>query len=150
MNSSVIIDDTYNSSPVAAKAAIEVLKDIEGKRKIAVLGDMLELGRYTEEEHRTLGEIVCGVADVLVIVGPRSKFIGDGALEKGFKEKNIIYFDNSTKAGEFLKGFIKKSDVILMKGSQGVRLERAVEAIMAYSEQKKILLCRQDKEWRNR
>ena len=150
INNSVIIDDTYNSSPVAAKAAINVLREIEGKRKIAVLGDMLELGRYTEEEHRTLGEIVSEVADVLVIVGPRSKFIGSGALDKKFKEKNIYYFDNSVKAGEFLKDYTKKGDVVLLKGSQGVRLEKAVEIIMEQKELRKSLLARQDKEWRNR
>lgn len=150
INDSIIIDDTYNSSPVAMESAIEVLKDIEGKRKIAVLGDMLELGKFTEEEHRLVGERIFGVADVLVVVGPRAKFIAEGAIEKGFSQKEIYSFDSSKTVAKFLEGIIEKGDVILVKGSQGVRLERAVEAIMEHKELKKTLLCRQDKEWQSR
>ena len=150
VNTSIIIDDTYNSSPVAMDAALEVLKDIKGKRKIAVLGDMLELGKFTEEEHRAVGEKIIGVADILVIVGPRAKFIAESATEKGFPQKEIYCFDSSKTTAKFLEGMIEKGDIVLVKGSQGVRLERAVEAIMEHKELKKTLLCRQDKEWRNR
>jgi UDP-N-acetylmuramoyl-tripeptide--D-alanyl-D-alanine ligase len=150
INNSVIIDDTYNSSPVAVISAIEVLRDIEGERKIAVLGDMLELGKFTEEEHRNIGDKIVGVADVLVVVGPRAKIIAEEALSKGFVEKNIYIFDSSKTAGSFLEGIVEKGDIVLIKGSQGVRLERAVEAIMKHKELKKKLICRQDKEWLNR
>ena len=150
INNSIIIDDTYNSSPVAMEAAIIVLSDIEGKRKIAVLGDMLELGKYTEEEHRAVGEKIFGIVDVLVVVGPRAKWIAEGALEKGFNQKEIYSFDSSKTVAKFLEGIVEKGDVLLIKGSQGVRLERAVEAIMEHKELKGTLLCRQDKEWRNR
>jgi UDP-N-acetylmuramoyl-tripeptide--D-alanyl-D-alanine ligase len=150
VNNSIIIDDTYNSSPVAMMAAIEVLKNIEGKRKIAVLGDMLELGKFTEEEHYIVGEKIFGVADILITVGPRAKSIVEGATKKGFIQKNIYSFDSSKTIANFLEGIVEKGDVILMKGSQGVRLERAVEAIMEHKELKKNLLCRQDKEWQRR
>ncbi len=150
INNSIIIDDTYNSSPVAMAAAIEVLRDIKGKRKIAVLGDMLELGKFTEEEHHLVGEQIFGVADILVVVGPRAKFIAEGAIEKGFNQKEIYSFDSSKTTAKFLEGMIEKGDIVLVKGSQGVRLERAVEAIMEHKELKKTLLCRQDKEWQNR
>jgi len=150
INNSIIIDDTYNSSPVAMESAIEVLKDIKGKRKIAVLGDMLELGKFTEEEHRLVGEKIVGVADVLVVVGPRAKFIAEEAIKKGFPQKEVYSFDSSKTTATFLEGIIKKGDIVLIKGSQGVRLERAVEVIMAHKELKKALLCRQDKEWRDR
>lgn len=150
INNSIIIDDTYNSSPVAMDSAIEVLKDIEGKRKIAVFGDMLELGKFTEEEHHLVGEKIFGVANILVVVGPRAKFIKDGAIEKGFSQKDIYSFDSSKTTAEFLEGIVEEGDIILIKGSQGVRLEKAVEAIMAHKELKKKLLCRQDKEWQNR
>jgi UDP-N-acetylmuramoyl-tripeptide--D-alanyl-D-alanine ligase len=150
INNSVIVDDTYNASPVATEAALDVLSDIKGKRKIAVLGDMLELGRFTEEAHRAIGEKVVGVAKILVTVGPRAKFIADGALEHGFPEKEIYIFDSSTTAAKFLESIVKKGDVILLKGSQGVRLERATEAIMAHPELKYELLCRQEKEWKHR
>ena len=150
VNDSVIIDDTYNSSPVAMEAAILVLKDVEGKRKIAVFGDMLELGKFTEEEHRLVGEKIVNVADVLIVVGPRAKFIAEGAIDNGFPQKEIYSFDSSKTVAKFLVGMVEKGDIILMKGSQGVRLERAVEAIMEHKELKKTLLCRQDKEWQNR
>ena len=150
INNSVIIDDTYNSSPVAMESAIEVLKEVEGKRKIAVLGDMLELGKFTEDEHYLVGENIYGVADILVAVGPRAKTISQGALEKGFNLKNVYNFDSSKTASKFLEGIVEEGDIILIKGSQGVRLERAVEAIMKHKELKRTLLCRQDKEWLNR
>ncbi len=150
MNNSIIIDDTYNSSPVAMEVAIGVLKELEGKRKIAVLGDMLELGKFTDEEHYLVGTNICGVADILVTVGPRAKSIARGAIEKGFNQKEIYNFDTSKTTSEFLKEMIKEGDIILIKGSQGIRLERAVEAIMEHKELKKTLLCRQDKEWKNR
>jgi len=147
INNSVIIDDTYNSSPVAMEAAIEVLKEVEGKRKIAVIGDMLELGKFTEEEHYLVGEKIYGIADILVVVGPRAKAIAEGAIEKGFIQKNIYSFDSSKTAAKFLEGVVEEGDIVLVKGSQGVRLERAVEAIMEHKELKRTLLCRQDKEW---
>ncbi|OGJ11592.1 hypothetical protein A2467_02960, partial [Candidatus Nomurabacteria bacterium RIFOXYC2_FULL_36_8] len=145
MNNSMIIDDTYNSSPVAALSAIEVLKEMKAKRKIAVLGDMLELGKYTEEEHHNLGGMVADVADMIVTVGLRSKFIAEGAIEHGFNKKELYSFDSSRTVAKFLVGVVEKGDLVLVKGSQGIRLERAVEAIMAHPEQKDKLLCRQEK-----
>lgn len=150
INNSIIIDDTYNASPIAMEAAITVLSKIEGKRKIAVLGDMLELGKFTEEEHRLVGERVYGVADILVVVGPRAKSIADGALLKGFDQKNIYMFNDSIATAKFLEDIIGSGDAILVKGSQGIRLEKAVEAIMKHKELKRNLLCRQDREWKNR
>jgi len=150
VNGSTLIDDTYNASPVAMEAAIKVLHDLEGKRKIAVLGDMLELGKMTEEAHREIGESVSYTADVLVTVGPRARFIAEGALDKGFPKHKIEMFENSTATAEFLKGFVKKGDIVLLKGSQGVRLERATEALMAHPELASKLLCRQEKEWKSR
>lgn len=150
INHSFIIDDTYNSSPVAMEAAIKVLEGIEGKRKIAVLGDMLELGKFTEEEHRLVGERIKDLVDILVVVGPRAKFIAEGSVDKGYSKENIFYFDSSKNAGKYLEEVVKEGDIILIKGSQGVRLERAVEAIMEHKELKKDLLCRQDKEWKAR
>ncbi len=150
INNSYLIDDTYNSSPIAVSAAIEVMKEMKGKRKIAILGDMLELGKFTESEHRSVGEQIAEAFDVLITVGPRARFIAEGAIEKKFKKKSIYSFDNSISAGEFLKTFIKEGDICLFKGSQGIRLERAVVAVMAHPELKMKLICRQEKEWQNR
>jgi UDP-N-acetylmuramoyl-tripeptide--D-alanyl-D-alanine ligase len=90
MNDSTIIDDTYNASPVAMEAALDVLKLVKGKRKIALLGDMLELGKMTEDAHRKIGILANEIADILVLVGPRSKFIADGAIENGFNIKELV------------------------------------------------------------
>ncbi len=150
INNSIIIDDTYNSSPVAMDAALEVLKDMTAKRKIAVLGDMLELGKYTAEEHHLVGEKTADIADIIVTVGLRSKSIVEGALSKKFSKKNLYSFDTSLTTAKFLEGIVEAGDIILLKGSQGVRLERAVAAIMAHPKDKKHLLCRQDREWQNR
>ena len=150
VHNSIIIDDTYNSSPFAMEAALRILKDIEGKRKIAVLGDMLELGKLTDEEHKIVGENASYVADIIVTVGPRAKNIGEGALSKGFPVKNLYNFDSSKTTASFLEGIVEEGDIVLVKGSQGVRLERAVEAIMADKSSASHLLCRQEKEWKNR
>ncbi len=150
INDSYIIDDTYNSSPVASYAAIEVLKEVKAKRKIVVFGDMLELGKFTENEHRLIGEELVGITDVIITVGPRSEFVDEGALNKGFNKENIHHFNDSKEVAEFLQKFVKIGDILLIKGSQGIRLEKAVEAIMAHPEDKKKILCRQEKEWNNR
>ena len=132
INKSLIIDDTYNSSPFACESGLKTLGEIKNKnnfRKIAVLGDMLELGKHTEEAHKTVGKIARENADILIVVGPRAKGFKTGAEENGMLEKNIFEFNNSTEAGEFLQTFVKEDDIIFVKGSQGVRMERAVSAI---------------------
>lgn len=150
INESIIIDDTYNASPVAMEAGLDVLESINGKRHIALLGDMLELGKMTEEAHRKVGVKASVIADIIICVGPRSKFIADGATENGFIAKNLYSFDSAITAGKFLDGIIEKGDVILAKGSQGIRMERAVKMIMAHPENASKLLCRQEKEWEKR
>jgi UDP-N-acetylmuramoyl-tripeptide--D-alanyl-D-alanine ligase len=146
---STIIDDTYNASPIAAEAAIDVFENIKTKgKKIAVLGDMLELGKFTEEEHRKLGEQVGKVADLLLAVGPRAKYIVDGALDADMSEKNIIDFDDSRLAGKYLEGVLGAGDIVLIKGSQSMRMERAVEEIMVDPARATELLVRQEDEWK--
>lgn len=143
-----IIDDTYNASPIAAEVAVDTLKNIKTKgKKIAVLGDMLELGKFTIDEHKKLGMQAGGFVDLLLAVGPRAKYIVEGALDADMSEKNILEFDDSHQAGKYLEGIIGAGDVILIKGSQGVRMERAVEEIMAEPERAALLLVRQEEEW---
>lgn len=148
---SLIIDDTYNSSPTAVEEAFLVLENIkkEGK-KIAVLGDMLELGKYSIDEHRKVGKELVGICDELITIGVRARDIAKSALENGMLEKNIFQYDNAEIAGEELKNRISEKDIILIKGSQSIRMEKTVEKIMAHPEQKKELLVRQDEEWLKR
>ncbi|KKR70594.1 MAG: UDP-N-acetylmuramoyl-tripeptide-D-alanyl-D-alanine ligase [Candidatus Nomurabacteria bacterium GW2011_GWB1_40_7] len=151
---SLIIDDTYNSSPLACESALKTLgeikcKDKEGK-KIAVLGDMLELGRHTTEAHKNIGKIAKENADILIVVGPRAKAIKEGAIEAGMGLESIFEFLNSYEAGDFIKTFLQKNDIVLIKGSQGMRMERVVEKILLDQENKKKLLVRQDDEWKKK
>ncbi|MCK5285937.1 MAG: hypothetical protein KAJ58_01775 [Candidatus Pacebacteria bacterium] len=144
-----LIDDTYNSSPVASMEALETMRLLElkvGGRKIVALGDMLELGRFSSEEHKKLGEMaVC--CDVLVVVGLRAKNIMEGAITGGMNKKKIYSFEKSGEAGQFLQNEIEENDVILIKGSQSIRMEKITEEIMAEPEKKKELLVRQEREW---
>lgn len=147
----VIIDDTYNSSPVAVNEALETLSMLENRTtKIAVLGDMLEIGKYSVEEHKKVGKKVADVADVLVAVGLRARHIAEGALAAGMSHNDIFKFDKSPEAAKAIKAMLKAGDAVLVKGSQGVRTEKIVEALMAHPEDKTKLLVRQDAEWKNR
>ncbi len=151
IRNSLIVDDTYNSSPFACEAALKTLSEIkckiEGCRKVAVLGDMLELGKYTIEAHKSIGKIAKDNAGMLVVVGPRAKNIKEGALEVGMNAGSIFEFLTSREAGAFLRNNMEKNDVVLIKGSQGMRMERTVEAVMLEIDKKETLLVRQDPEW---
>lgn len=147
----VLIDDTYNSSPTAVEAAIESLREVKyAKRKIAVLGDMLELGRFSQREHERVGEMVAGAVTMLVTVGIRSQKTAEAALEHGLDEKNILQYEDSVRAGRELQNLIKPGDVLLVKGSQGMRMERIVEELMAEPDLAPALLVRQDEAWEQR
>ncbi len=151
IKNSLIIDDSYNAAPPAVQAALRTLAEAgAGGRKVAVLGDMLELGEYTMEAHREIGRRAGEVCDWLLLVGLRSKFTGEGALAAGLSPKNIKYFDTALEAGRALQNLIKRGDVILIKGSQGMRMEKVVEEVMANPEDKEKLLCRQEAAWQNR
>lgn len=145
----VILDSSYNSSPAALKEALMVLKDLGAdKRKIAVLGNMNELGTESEHLHKTIGEFVPFCADLLITIGNNAKFIAEAAYQKGLDKKSVFSFDSATAAADFFKDKIKKDDLILVKGSQNkVRLERFIKALMAHPEDAKDLLVRQEKVW---
>jgi len=149
-----IIDDTYNSSPEAAIAAVDILGRIkidESASRYAVLGDMLELGAYTEEGHHRVGtKVARSGIDQLIAVGEKARDIIRGATEAGLADDHIFYFDNAQDAGKFLQNRIKAGDVILVKGSQNVRLEKIVQEIMAEPERAQELLVRQEEEWREK
>lgn len=144
-----IIDDTYNSSPHATHAALDALASIQTRgHKIAVLGDMLELGALTEEAHREIGRYAAksGIA-TLITVGPASRFIAEEARGAGLGEDHVFSFDTSAEAGSFLQERLHEGDLVLVKGSQGVRCERVVKEIMAEPLEAEKLIVRQSKEW---
>ncbi|OHA63456.1 MAG: hypothetical protein A2842_02690 [Candidatus Wildermuthbacteria bacterium RIFCSPHIGHO2_01_FULL_48_25] len=146
---SIIIDDSYNASPVAVNEGLDAMASIPGNgRKIVVLGDMLELGKYSAAEHKQVGVKAASFCSMLITVGLRGRQIAEGALGGGLNEEKILQFDESREAGLYLQNIIKEGDIILVKGSQGLRMERAVEEIMAHPHKASELLVRQDKEWR--
>ncbi len=151
IKSTAIIDDSYNSSPVAVAAALETLNELKVTgRKIAVLGDMLELGRFSLREHERAGELAAKAVDVLVTVGIRSQKTAEAALGSGLSEEQILQYEEVEKAGRELQNFIKPGDVLLIKGSQGMRMERIVLELMAEPDRASELLPRQDDAWQER
>jgi len=125
---STIIDDTYNSSPDSALAALNLLSELDGRR-IAVLGDMLELGDAEEQSHRLVGRRTADVADLLVAVGPRARIIAEEAQTVGMPAKAVIWVEEATDAIPVLEENIVEGDMILVKGSLGMRMDRIVAAI---------------------
>ncbi len=148
IKNSIIIDDTYNAAPSSTHLALETLKYLPAKRRVAVLGDMLELGKYTIEAHEEMGNFSGSIVDILVTVGARAKFSAYSAGNQ-MDQKNIHSFVNSDSAKIKVQDLIQEGDLILVKGSQGMRMEKIVEEIMAEPEKRKELLVRQGKKWLN-
>jgi len=149
-----IIDDTYNSSPEAALAAVDTLHRVKvdaTAEKYAVMGDMLEIGSYTEEGHQIVGKKIAesGI-NHLIAVGERARDFIRGAKEAGMEDDYIFYFDKPEEAGKFLQNRIKAGDVLLIKGSQGARMEKVVKELMVEPERAEELIVRQGKEWENK
>lgn len=140
VNGSLIVDDSYNASPVAMREALSALASLEvAGKKIAVLGGMAELGKFSAEEHRKVGELALRSCDKLILVGK---------LAKGMKlDAPVQYFETSGEAKDALARDIRAGDVVLIKGSQSVRMERVVKTLMKKSERAKELLVRQEWEW---
>lgn len=138
----MIIDDSYNSSPVAARKAIKTLMDIPGQAKrIAVLGDMLELGDYSLSAHKEIARfLVQAGPDYLITVGKEAKEIYEESRRRGFSRERSFYFETPEKAAELLKEIMASGDIILVKGSRGIHLERLIKKIMIQPELSKSLL----------
>jgi len=142
-----IIDDTYNSSPDSCLAALAILAEVKVPQgqKIAVLGDMLELGSASDDGLRQVGQKAAESVDLLVAVGANGKIIGAEAEKHGLKD--VIYKDNSLEAAQSILDIISEGDLILVKGSQGARMEKVVKVLMAEPEKAQELLVRQDNKW---
>lgn len=150
---SILIDDSYNASPAAVEVGLQTLTLIktekENTRRIAVLGDMLELGRYSSEEHARIGALVPSYAEVLITVGMRAQAIGNSAKDAGMAEEAIFMCKTANDARVLLKDFIQDGDAVLIKGSQSIRTEKIVEELL-FDHTDSDLLVRQDKEWKRR
>jgi len=128
----LILDDTYNASPESMLAALNLLNDLPGY-KVAVLGDMLELGQYERRGHEMVGIRAAEIVDELVTLGERSKIIADAAHEAGLAAEKITRLDDVEQVIRYLQTNLKAEDVILVKGSNLMRMDRIVSAL-EYSE----------------
>ena len=147
IKNSLIIDDTYNAALLSMEMALDSLKVFEDKRKIVVLGDMLEIGQYAPEAHERIGKQAAEIADLIFTVGIRAKFIAKAAIKTGFPQNRVFQFMKSEQAAREVQEKIQERDIILVKGSQGIRMEKIVKEIMAEPEKAEKLLVRQDKSW---
>lgn len=152
VNGSRLIDDSYNSSPDAVIAALEALKEFDAKNRIAVLGNMNELGDYAAKSHYKVGKIAAKVVDTLIVIGKDAEVhMVAGATEGGLNPDNIKIFKTPYEAGHFLKRIVQKGDVVLIKGSQnGVFLEEATRILLDPSQNPDEVLVRQSVTWRRR
>ena len=125
---STILDDTYNASPASTVAALNLLDELEGRR-IAVLGDMLELGDYEWEGHEKVGMRALEVADVLITVGPRGRIIGETAVRWGMPADQVNMVEDNAGAIAILEQMVTGKDVILIKGSRVLEMEEIVDAL---------------------
>jgi UDP-N-acetylmuramoyl-tripeptide--D-alanyl-D-alanine ligase len=130
----LILDDTYNASPESTLAALNLLDEIDEdivppRRKVAVLGDMLELGPYERSGHEMVGARVAEVADELIAVGERARMIAAAAYRAGLPEQAITELEDASQAIELLKGRLGPNDIVLIKGSRGMYMERIVAGL---------------------
>lgn len=129
-NNITLIDDSYNSNPAALESALKDLSELPAKRKVAVLGDMLELGEQEVRYHVRAGERVkAHNCDVLVTVGPLSRYMAEGALKSGMKEDSIFSFSDSEETADHIESLLREGDMVLIKGSRGMKTDKIVKRL---------------------
>jgi UDP-N-acetylmuramoyl-tripeptide--D-alanyl-D-alanine ligase len=129
-NGMKVIDDTYNANPDSMRAALDMLETVRGIRKIAVLGDMNELGKKSAEYHKRIGAYAAGKnVDLLIAVGEKAAGIAEGAREAN-AALEVLYFETKDRAWDAMKGILTAGDVILVKGSRGMSMETLVKRIL--------------------
>jgi|LSQX01.1.fsa_nt_gb UDP-N-acetylmuramoyl-tripeptide--D-alanyl-D-alanine ligase len=129
-NGMTVINDAYNASPQSVKAAIDVLEELDAKRRIAVLGDMLELGDWSIDAHLDAGRYVAASRiDKIIAVGTAAIDIARGAVEAGFSSENVAMMSSNVDAMRFLRDIVSQGDAILVKGSRGMKMEEIVNGL---------------------
>jgi UDP-N-acetylmuramoyl-tripeptide--D-alanyl-D-alanine ligase len=124
----LILDDTYNASPESMLAALNLLSELDG-RKVAVLGDMLELGPYEKQGHELVGLRAAQVVKVLLTLGPRGNMIAEAARRAGMRPNAVLEFQSPEPVVEWLKKNLSDKDAVLIKGSHGLRMDRITAAL---------------------
>ena len=129
-NGALLLDDTYNASPESTLAALNLLGEIDGRR-IAVLGDMLELGQYEQQGHELVGTLAAQIVSELVTVGARARIIAQSASSAGLASRRIVELEDSEHAIDYLRRRLSKNDVVLVKGSRSMHMEKIIGALEA-------------------
>jgi len=128
-NESILLDDTYNANPSSTLAALNLLDELAAARKIAVLGDMLELGSFEAEGHHKVGCRTADVVDLLIVIGERARMIAEGAQGCGLDPSLILELENNDIAVNFLEKNLGAGDIVLIKGSNAQRLDQIVATL---------------------
>lgn len=148
---SLILDESYSASPASVETALQTIGSITTSgKKIALLGDMHELGAESVRAHRALGKIAAQTVDMLVTVGDEALQITNLAFAFGLKKDAIFCFDTPREAAKYIAPLLAPGDVVLCKGSPAMRMEKAVRFLMAEPRQAERLLVRQEWEWKGR
>lgn len=132
VKSSYVLDDSKNASPQSMAEALQILGKIPAKRRIAVLADILTIGKYAIAAHQAIGERAAKHCDLLFTVGPRAKFIAQGAEEAEFSRGNIFCFDRVEDAAKALEQKIEPGDLVLVDGSKQMKMSKIVEEIKSW------------------
>jgi len=136
VHGATLLDDTYNASPASCMAALSLLQEIPAQRRIAVFGDMYELGWYEEEGHRMVGRRAAAVVDRLFTLGPRARWIAEEAVAAGMPPERVFATDDRRELVEVLRETLRRGDFVLIKGARGMRMEEIVEALRAPGEER--------------
>jgi UDP-N-acetylmuramyl pentapeptide synthase len=127
-----IIDDSYNASPLSMRSALDTLKDLPAKRKIAILGDMREIGNFSAAEHEKVGRAAAKIAQVLFTIGPEARRIAEAAREAGMNRKNVMEFDTAEEALTPAQTLVAHGDLVLVKASHSIGLLAIVEGLRSF------------------
>ncbi|MDP3901497.1 MAG: UDP-N-acetylmuramoyl-tripeptide--D-alanyl-D-alanine ligase [bacterium] len=129
IKNSFIIDDTYNASLLSMQGALESVRDVKKRRRVGILGDMLEIGKYSIQAHETIGRLAGKTLNILITIGPHAKFIAAAANKVGLAKKNIFSFDRVEDALAEVNKLVRKNDLILVKASRAIGLGKIVDNI---------------------
>lgn len=150
-DNTILLDDTYNASPASTEAALEVMREMMAPRKVVVLGDMLELGSESDMEHARLETAVKASGATLVItVGKHMRSLYEVLLTNGYARNQVFWMPDPMVATRVLLQAIRPDDLILIKGSQSMRMETLLEPLLVDPREARASLCRQSDEWRKR
>ncbi len=146
---SILLDDTYNASPASTAAALAVLGELQASRKIVILGDMLEIGEDSVKKHRELAEsVILSGSKEVILVGQRMKFLFEELIQRGLSKQDVSWFEQSSEAVIFAESLAREGDLILIKGSRGMRMEWISEKLLFDPIEAPYFLCCQSPEWR--